>query len=29
MTPNYNEEEKSCKVVIEYRNIFKDREKLN
>ena len=29
MTQNYNEEEKNCKVLIEYRNIFKDRKKLN
>lgn len=28
MTQNYNEEEKNCKVLIEYRNIFKDRKKI-
>lgn len=28
MTPNYNEEEKSCKVVVGYRNIFKDNKKI-
>lgn len=28
MTPNYNEEEKSCKVVGGYRNIFKDNKKI-
>lgn len=26
--PNYNEEEKSCKVLTEYRNIFKDSKKI-
>ena len=28
MTQNYNEEEKNCKVLIEYRNIFKDSKKI-
>lgn len=28
MTPNYNKEEKSCKVVIGYRNIFKDSKEI-
>lgn len=28
MTPNYNEEENSCKVVIGYRNIFKDSKEI-
>lgn len=28
MTQNYNEEENSCKVEIEYRNIFKDSKKI-
>lgn len=29
MTPKYNEEKNSCKVVIEYRNIFKGSKKSN
>lgn len=28
MTPSYNEEENNCKVLIEYRNIFKDSKKI-